>query len=471
MNQGPTGGKRTDRYKKKQKNSDNKKQKLSESRGAKQAKKSAGKSKKPDTGAILTSSVGPAKWYRQPIFFVSLVVVLVAAAGGSALALKYVKESPDDEQLASELINSDVAATPAVEKPVADPSTTPLASDADQMVASMSLEQKIGQMMMVGFDGGGPGPVITDAIQKRHAGAIILYARNISSREQVAGMNAELQALNAQSGNPFKLMIAVDQEGGKTRRFEDIGPYYSQPMIGEMHDVAPDAAQQASTQSARELKKIGINTNLAPVVDISSGWGSVMDGRAFSDNAEFVAELSARSVKGFNGATMVSAPKHFPGHGFADGNSENEPATVDADAATLQSRELLPFAAVIKENAPMIMVGHLTVPALDPSGAPATISKPITTGLLRGTMGFQGVIITDDLEMKAITGKYSIGDAAVASVVAGADIVMVAQTAAGQEEAYNALLGAVKSGKLKEEDINKSVTRIVNMKKKYRMDK
>ncbi|MHB1390442.1 MAG: glycoside hydrolase family 3 protein [Thermoleophilia bacterium] len=403
------------------------------------------------------------RWYRRPAFIAALLVLVVAGAAGAAAVYKLrIEPSSDQATEVTTASGGDVTETTAV---------VPLASAAEQITASMSLEQKVGQMMMVGFAESGPGADITNAIQNQFVGGVVIYSRNIVSHDQVAGMNAELQKLAADAGAPAKLLIAVDQEGGKTRRFDDIGPYYSEPMIGEMHDTAPDAAQQQAVSTARDLKKLGFNTNLAPVADVSSGWGSYMDGRSFSTDSKFTAELTARAVKGYNNSTIISTTKHFPGLGSANADSEVTLPTLASDLETIQSTDLPPFTAAIAEGAPMIMVAHLAVPALDATNTPASLSKPIITDLLRGTMGFTGVVITDDLEMGAITESMEVGDAAVAAVAAGADIVMVAQTPKNQTAAFNALITAVKSGKLKEADIDKSVVRIINMKKKFRLEK
>lgn len=408
---------------------------------------------------------GIRKWLRSPWFWFALAGVFTLAAAGGFLVMK----ARDGSASASE------TAAPVAEIAGDTQTSTgevPLASATEQIVASMSLEEKIGQMMMVGYEGLLPGPEITSAIQDKHIGAVILFGRNIDSHDQVTASNAALQTLAAQAKQPAKLMIAIDQEGGSTRRFTDIGPYYSEPMIGEMGgDVAPAAAQQQASSAARDLKKLGFNTNLAPVVDVSDGWGSIMDGRSYGTDSEVVTELGGMAVRGYNNATTISCPKHFPGHGSADGDSEETLPTVDLSLEAIEQSELPPFRKVIEEGAPMIMVAHLSVPALDATGTPASLSKPIVTDLLRKNLGFTGVIISDDLEMGAITGSTSVGEAAVAAVGAGNDMIIVGHTTAKQLEACDALLAAVKAGNIKEDDINKSVTRIIDMKKKYRLEK
>lgn len=412
-------------------------------------------------------SRGSRKWLKSPFLWLGLLVVLALAGGGAFFVLN----SRGDSASASDN-GSPVADSGSSTDATATTGEVPLASSTQQIVAEMSLEEKIGQMMMIGFEGYEPSPQVTSAIQEKHIGSLVIFGRNINSKEQVAAMDASLQALAAQAKQPAKLMIAIDQEGGSTRRFTDIGPFYSEPMIGEMgSEAGVAAAQQQASSAARDLKKLGINTNLAPVVDVSDGWGSIMDGRSYGSDSELVTELGGMAVRGYNNATTISCPKHFPGHGSADGDSETTLPTVDLSLEAIQQSELPPFQQVIKEGAPMIMVAHLSVPALDATGTPASLSKPIVTDLLRKNLAFPGVIITDDLEMGAITASMSVGEAAVAAVMAGNDMMIVGHTTENQIQAYDALLAAVKSGKIEEDDINKSVTRIIEMKKKYRLEK
>lgn len=413
---------------------------------------------------------GVSGFFKSRTFLIALALVIIAAAAAAGVLIMREKGAS-----ASQADSGEIEMTGVTTQSGADVNEikveTPLASATDQIVASMSLEEKIGQMLMIGFEGPEPDVAITSAIKDKHVGAVILFTRNISSNAQVAQLDTSLQALAVQANQPAKLMIAVDQEGGKTRRFENIGPFYSQPMIGEMSDAAPDVAQQQASSAARDLKKIGINTNLAPVADVSSGWGTIMDGRSFSKDTAFTAELTGRAIKGYNNATTISCAKHFPGHGSADNDSEKALPTVSSDLATIQTTDLPPFQAAIAEGVPMIMVAHLIVPALDATETPSSLSKPIVTDLLRTQMAFPGVIITDDMEMGAIKETETMGTAAVAAVLAGNDMLIVAHTAPMQNEAYDAILAAVKSGKIKEADIDKSVARILDMKKKYRLEK
>lgn len=401
-------------------------------------------------------------WYRRGFFLGLLAVIVVAAVAAGVFALWYT------DNLSFGSGDTDGGDAGAVVDD-AYPEQQPVLSPEQQALADMTLEQKIGQMMMVGFPGQGVGPEVTDLLQTRQIGALVLFDRNIDTKEQVAGMDSALKALAAESGQPAGLMIAIDQEGGKTRRFESIGPFYSEPMIGEMGDIGADVSEQQASSTARDLKGIGINTNLAPVVDVSDGWGSVMDTRSYGTDPQLVADLGVMAVRGYNKSTVISCPKHFPGHGSADSDSHDELPYVYTSRELLDQYELLPFNSVIQEGAPMIMVGHLVVPALDSTETPASLSRPIMTDLLRNQMGFTGVIIVDDLEMAAISDSMDESEAAVSAIEAGADMVTVAHTYQVQTAVYDALLEAVRSGRLAEERIDESVLRILQMKEKYRL--
>lgn len=338
-----------------------------------------------------------------------------------------------------------------------------------ELVASLSLEEKIGQMFMIGFEGQEPDEHVISAISDKHAGAVILFGRNVGSLEQVRALTASLQALASEAGHPAGLLIATDQEGGDIKRIASIGPNYPQLMIEEMGDIAATTAQNDAWSAAKDLQDIGVNTNLAPVVDVSSGWGTVMDARSYGEEPAIVADLGAAAVKGYNGATTISCPKHFPGLGYADGDSEEVLPTLNASRAELDERELVPFQAVIDDGAPMIMVAHLVAPSLDDDATPASMSSPMINGLLRDEMGFNGVVITDDLEMGAVTDSWTVGEAAVNAVAAGADMLIIAHTAGEQDNAYEALREAVQSGEISEERIDQSVARILGMKQHYRI--
>lgn len=398
-------------------------------------------------------------WHRSP-FVWTIIVLVVAVAAAAAVGVYKITGGPAEE--VADASAQTVATTTVQEPPM---------TETERVVSEMTVEQKVGQMMMVGFEGT-TADGAASLIQQQQIGGVVLFGRNIETTDQVTAMNAALQQLAFDSGHPAGLLIAVDQEGGKTRRMTTIGPYYSEPMIGEMpEEAALQTARLQASSAARELKRIGVNTNLAPVVDVSGGWGTIMDYRSFGTDTDFVAQLGAEAVKGYVGASTICVPKHFPGIGSAEGDPEAGTSRLDMSYEDIIAYEIPPFTAAIEAGAPMIMVTHLVVPALDATEAPATLSGQIMKELLRNQLGFQGVIITDDLEMGAISESMSVSEAAVQSVAAGADIVMVAHTQSEQLAVHEALVAAVESGQLDEKEIDKSVVRILEMKKNHRIVK
>ncbi len=392
---------------------------------------------------------GGTPWYRRGRVWAVVALLLAIAPAAALVSFRFAVEPGEGAPAA--------VAPPAV--------TTP----EDQLLASMSLEAKVGQMVMVGFAGEDVDGEITTLVRDRKVGGVFLSREDIDDGEEVAGLNQYLQALAVQGGAPAGLLIAVDQEGGRTRSIDSIGPFYSQPMIGEMGKVAGEVAEQQASFAAGYLEKLGINTNLAPVVDVSDGWGSLMYARSYGEDASLVAYAGSMAVRGYRKSNFVSCPGHFPGQGAADEDPEDAIPRVDADRGQLEQRELPPFWAVIAEQAPMLMVGHVVVPALDPTERPATMSQPVITGLLRGELGYQGVVITDDMELAAIADNWDVGEAAVVAIEAGADMVLVAQTYEAQVAVCDAILAAARSGRLGADRVDQSVKRILAMKRQYHL--
>ncbi|MCL4309368.1 MAG: hypothetical protein M0Z32_07280 [Actinomycetota bacterium] len=399
-------------------------------------------------------------WYKNPFLLVGLAAFLIVIAAAGVLAVKLRGSTGSDAQ-AAVTTGTGTTSDNIVDSPF---------SSTSQQIAAMSVEEKVGQMMMVGFSGKSVDDSLRKLITADHVGNVVIDAGNVDSDQQVAALAASLQQLAVSANQPARMMIAAAQEGGKTRLFQNIGPNYSEPFIGNMRGGAGAiASQQTASEAARQLKRIGINTDLTPDADVTIGWQSIIDTRSYGNDPQVVAELTGAAVKGYNNATTISCTKYFPGLGSAETSPEKKLPTIHSDRATIDSQDLPPFREAIKDGAPMIMVADVAYPALDPSRTPASLSRPIMTDLLRGQLGFQGVIITDDLGMAAISQKP--GDAAVAAIAAGADIVMFADTPDKQQQAYDAIVAAVRSGKLSEDQINKSVERILDMKKKYRLER
>ncbi|WP_372008210.1 beta-N-acetylhexosaminidase [Paenibacillus chitinolyticus] len=337
--------------------------------------------------------------------------------------------------------------------------------------SEMSLRQKIGQMMMCGFSTSNefdsamkPNKKIIDLIQKHEIGGVILFRRNLDNPKQVSELNHELQVFAKDSaGGP--LLISIDQEGGMVARIhEGIACMPGSMAIGATRDV--QAAYETARISGVELRAMGINLNFAPCLDINNNpMNPVIGVRSFGETAEIVGELGAAAVKGYQAAGVAPTIKHFPGHGDTHSDSHHALPMIPHDLERLRELEFAPFVKAIQEGAEVLMSAHVIFPALEPDGLPSTLSKRVLTDLLRGELGYNGVIVTDCLEMKAIADHYGTAEGAVMAVEAGTDLLLVSHTYDTQVETIERLVEAVESGRISEERINESVDRILALKR------
>lgn len=343
-------------------------------------------------------------------------------------------------------------------------------SDMDARVSEtlgrMTIDEKIGQMFILGFDGTEPGPDITEMIKSRFIGGIILFKPNINDPVQLLTLNNSLKLLN--SGNKAPLLISVDEEGGRVSRMPDqLKDMPSSLSIGKTGKRG--YAYDAGAMLAEEIKAFGFNTDFAPVLDIwSNPENTVIGDRAYGKTPEAVSAMGISAMKGIGENGVIPVVKHFPGHGDTVVDSHIGLPVVTYDMNRLESFELVPFKAALENGADAVMVAHIVVNALDRK-YPASISKAVITGLLRESMGFDGVVITDDMTMGAIVKNYNVGNAAVKSVLAGSDIVLVCHGTDNQRLAMDSVLAAVKDGTIPVSRIDESVKRILRLKYKYRL--
>lgn len=341
-------------------------------------------------------------------------------------------------------------------------------SDIEAEVAktlnSMSTAEKIGQMFVLGFDGTEPGPDIKEMIKSRYIGGVILFERNVNTPGQLLKLNNSLKQLN--SGNKAPLLICVDEEGGRVSRMPD--KLVDMPAALTVGDTGNyDYAYSLGGMLAEEIGAFGFNTDFAPVLDIwSNPQNTVIGDRSFGTTPEVVSRIGIAAMKGIADKGIISVVKHFPGHGDTETDSHIGLPYVTYDMNRLESFELEPFKAAINNGADAVMVAHIVVNALDKK-YPASLSKPVITDLLRKSMGFDGVVITDDMTMGAITKNYSIENAAVKAVLAGSDIVLVCHGADKQSIAMDAIMAAVRDGTIPVVRINESAGRILKLKYKY----
>ena len=329
----------------------------------------------------------------------------------------------------------------------------------------MTLHQKIGQMLLLGWM---TDPQADALVTEFTAGGIILMGRNIAAPAETSARIARLQALAYKSGLP-PLFVAVDQEGGRVQR---LGPprYAARPSqreIGASLDPAP-AARQTARDIGAELKLLGFNWDFAPVLDVDSNPNNpVIGDRSYSPDPQTVAALGVAAIAGFQtDAGILACGKHFPGHGDTDLDSHLALPTLRRTRAALDQTELVPFRAAIAAGLAAIMTAHILFPALDPD-LPATLSPAILTGLLREELSFNGLIITDDLEMRGVAGHWGAPEAAVLAVLAGADILLCCHEWETQRAIHAALSTAVQTGRLTETRLDQSLARIAAAKAKW----
>lgn len=327
----------------------------------------------------------------------------------------------------------------------------------DQIVASMSQTEKLGQMMMIGIQGTKVDDDSLYMLNQYHMGGVILFDRNMESPEQVKQLTSDLQA---QSNEKVPLFIGIDEEGGDVVRMaEKLTPPPSQKEIGATGDI--EQAKTWAIKTAKSLKDMGINVNFAPVADVGSN-----DKRSYSTDANTVIDFVRAATKGYQQENIIYSLKHFPGIGKGKVDSHIDSSSIDVVKEVLMTEDIIPFKTIIDENKPndyFILVSHLKYPALDEE-YPASLSSKIMTDLLRNKLGYKGIIITDDMEMGAVANHNDFRSIGVNAVKAGADIVLVCHEYEHQQEVYLGLLDAVNSGEISQERIDESVKRIIKVK-------
>ncbi|WP_246637559.1 beta-N-acetylhexosaminidase [Crassaminicella profunda] len=333
-----------------------------------------------------------------------------------------------------------------------------------EQIEKMTLDEKIGQMVLVGFNGDQINDSIKKMIDSYHIGGFILFQRNIKNPSQTLALLNTIKSAN--SKNKIPLFLAVDEEGGKVSRMpKEIKKLPTNKKIGILNNN--HFSFEIGQLIGFELKSFGFNLDFAPVLDINSNpKNPVIGDRSFGSNKEIVSQLGLQTMKGIKSQNIISVVKHFPGHGDTSVDSHLGLPVVNHDLNRLKSFELAPFSKAIKENVDAVMVSHILFPKID-SQYPATLSKKIMTDLLRNNLNFKGVIITDDMEMGAILKHYDIGNAAIRSIQSGSDIILICHTYEKQLTVLDALKKAVENNEISEEQINDSVYRILKLKKKY----
>jgi len=325
----------------------------------------------------------------------------------------------------------------------------------------MSLREMVGQMFVISVGGTRPDYYVEKMVRERNIGGVILFGHNMHSEAQVRSLTGSLQELSVETEPAVPLFVAVDQEGGEIASAPWVSPQPAAAEIGRRGD--PDEARAVAGEIGRQLLRAGVNTDFAPVVD--TGFGAAIGVRSYGEDPGLVARMGAAAVEGFEDAGVVSAAKHFPNHGPATSDSHVGLPVIRHDAATVESYDLPPFRAAVRAGVPMVMVGHLVYPAIDPE-EPASLSAD-AIGMLRSDLGFGGVVVTDDLAMAGASGGGPPARAAVEAVEAGADLLVVSSPPQEQADAYDAVVAAVEAGEIPRGRIRESVGRVLAVKERY----
>jgi beta-N-acetylhexosaminidase len=324
----------------------------------------------------------------------------------------------------------------------------------------LTLERKVAQLFLFGFEGSDLTAEIFARLRRLDLGGIVLAGPNYVDSTQLSQMAGEAGVIARDERHVPPLVLAI-QDGGDLNSFPDLPPAVAAADLASAGEARAQAAE-----TARSLRGLGLNGILGPTVDVGLQTGSALGARVYSDDPEEVARFAGATVRALRRGRLFSAAGHFPGLGGADQSTEEGPASVGLGPDELRERDFLPFEAAIKAGVPAIVLSHALYPVNDFT-APASLSREVVTDLLRGELGFAGVAITDDLADAAITTSYSVPDAAVEALRAGADMLFISGPAGDQRAAYAAVLRAVRNAEIRRARVDQAVRRILIAKERY----
>lgn len=404
-----------------------------------------------------------------------VLILLVLVAGGVFLVGRLLPKGGGQNAGTdgTELPGENVAVTEEVtEQPQTEVQTDPVEEQAAQLVSQMTLEDKIAQMFVItpnaltGYASGvtAAGDTTKEAYQSRPVGGIVYMADNLTDPEQTTTMLSNMQEI-ARERTGLPVFLCVDEEGGSVARIAG-NDAFGVTDVGNMSDIGASGdvqnAYNAGSTIGSYLAALGFNVDFAPVADVlTNPDNQVIGQRSFGSDAQTVAGMVTSELQGLSAAGVYGMVKHFPGHGGTSGDSHDGAVSTDKTLEELMAEELVPFQSAIDGGVNFVMVGHISAPNVTGDNAPATLSKVLITDVLRGQMGYNGIVITDAMNMEAVAGFYNSDKAAVLAVTAGADMILMP---ADYNTAYTGILNAVNDGTITEERINESVTRIVKAK-------
>lgn len=401
---------------------------------------------------------------KKIIILIILVITLSLSVFAGYFIAKYkwnIGESEDNSM--------EGKTPPKVTEPLGNGTQTPEKNTdpIKNQIGQMTLEEKVGQMIIVGVEGSTFNSSIGKMIDDYHVGGFIFMGTSIKNANQLLKLVNSIKTAN--SNNKIPLFLSTDEEGGRVERMpQEFERYPTNYAIGKIDNEG--LSYNIGNTIAHEISSFGFNVDFAPVLDINSNpKNPVIGDRSFGTNPQLVSSLGVETMKGLQGGNMITVVKHFPGHGDTSVDSHVGLPKVNKDLKQLSSFELIPFTQAIKNNVDGIMIAHILLPNID-SKYPASMSKVVISDILRKQLGYNGVVITDDMTMGAITQNYSIGDATVKSVDAGSDIILIAHDYTKGIAAVTSIINAVNSGSIKVDRINESVYRILKLKEKYNLE-
>jgi beta-N-acetylhexosaminidase len=399
----------------------------------------------------------------------ALLVALAVAAGAAGVVVGAGGDDDDDEPAPGvpsagrdaprERISFLAKLVPAPAGP-ARRGRSPVPRSVAELARRLPLERKVAQLFLVGFSGTDLTAQIFGRLRRRDLGGIVFAAPNYLDQTQLTAMTGEAAVIARDEGH-VPPWVFTTQEGGELNSFPDVPPFAAPADLPSANDAEAEVAA-----SAAALRGLGVTGVLGPVVDVGTATGSVLGARVYSDDPEQVAAYAEATVLAYRDEHVFSAVKHFPGLGAADQSTEEGPASVGLGVDELRERDLVPFEAAVKAGVPGVVLGHALYPFSDFT-VPASLSRQTATDLLRGQLRFRGVAITDDLADPAITTIYSVPDAAVRAVRAGADMLYISGAVGDQEAAYVAVLRAVRRGSIPRRRLDQAVGRVLFAKQDY----
>lgn len=396
--------------------------------------------------------------FKKSIIILALILIIIVVSSCNIIKKdnnKNVKNTPSQEESTKNNDSQDIVTE---EPKVIDPII--------EQIGKMTIDEKIGQMILVGIDGYTLNENTKSLLQKSKVGGVILFSNNVQNTNQLLKLLNLLKSENLQ--NKIPLFLSVDEEGGRvTRMPAEFKKFPTNKAIGKVNDEM--LSYNIGSSIAYEIGSFGFNMDFAPVLDINSNPNNpVIGNRSFGTNVSIVSSLGIQTMRGIQSQNIIPVVKHFPGHGDTSIDSHMGLPSVNNDLKRLKSFELKPFADAIKNNADAVMIAHILLPKIDKE-YPSSMSKIIITDILRRDLKFNGVIITDDMTMGAITKNYNISEASIKSVKAGTDIVLVCHGYDNEIAVINALKNSVSKGDISEKRIDESVYRIIMLKGKYEL--